>query len=553
MLLTLFSRFKLLILFASGLSALGAMAGVSMLAMIADVVAQLGEGKDDLKYPFILFVSFVFFVMGFRFFSQFLLIKLSSSVVYDIRKTLLKRIFATTYERIEQIGGNRIMAVMEADVSALSLGLLIIPQFIFNITTVVICLSYMAYISWQLFLVVVVLITIIVIGVRFALGYVHVHQEALREFEDVFFSHLKTLTSAGKEIHLNINRRRHFYSLLMLPLFKKMRQKTILAEIHLAGLDAWVETLVIFVVGALVYGAHTFFPGIGIQAIVGFVLALLYVLDPLSGVIGAAGEINMVRVSLAKIERISLADATDFSLPLYEQIDRQPKISRFNVDQISYCYPAPDIQLDGEGQSNDSVKHCQYSVGPISAEFRSGEITFLVGENGSGKSTFIKMLTGLYPLESGSICMDGKVVGKELSMHCYQSYYTAVFSDAYVFSHLLTPSGELAEDQSVNDVIKLLQLNSKVVSQDGILSSKDLSQGQRKRLALLTSLVEDAQICVYDEVAADQDPLFKQYFYTELLPELRAKGKIIIIISHDDEYFNIADQIIKFEGGRTIT
>jgi putative ATP-binding cassette transporter len=85
---------------------------------------------------------------------------------------------------------------------------------------------------------------------------------------------------------------------------------------------------------------------------------------------------------------------------------------------------------------------------------------------------------------------------------------------------------------------------------DGSFSSIALSQGQRKRLALLTAYLEDRSIYVFDEWASDQDPMFKQIFYTQLVPELKQRGKTILVISHDDHYFHLADRIVKLDSGK---
>jgi putative ATP-binding cassette transporter len=98
--------------------------------------------------------------------------------------------------------------------------------------------------------------------------------------------------------------------------------------------------------------------------------------------------------------------------------------------------------------------------------------------------------------------------------------------------------------------LEALELAGVVHVRDGALSSVDLSRGQRKRLALLTALLEDRPIYVFDEWAADQDPHFKQVFYRQLLPELRARGKAVVVISHDDRFFDIADRLIELDGGQ---
>jgi len=92
-------------------------------------------------------------------------------------------------------------------------------------------------------------------------------------------------------------------------------------------------------------------------------------------------------------------------------------------------------------------------------------------------------------------------------------------------------------------------LEQKVTVSEGELSSTKLSQGQRKRLALLLAYLENRSIILLDEWAADQDPSFRKVFYTELLPELKARGKTVIAITHDDHYFHLADKIYRIHQG----
>jgi putative pyoverdin transport system ATP-binding/permease protein len=123
-----------------------------------------------------------------------------------------------------------------------------------------------------------------------------------------------------------------------------------------------------------------------------------------------------------------------------------------------------------------------------------------------------------------------------------------VFSDFHLFESLLGLEGpEL--DERAREYIGQLKLTPKIEVKDGALSTLDLSQGQRKRLALLTAYLEDRPVYLFDEWAADQDPLFKEVFYYQLLPELKAKGKTIVVISHDDHYYHVADRIVKLEYG----
>jgi putative ATP-binding cassette transporter len=191
-----------------------------------------------------------------------------------------------------------------------------------------------------------------------------------------------------------------------------------------------------------------------------------------------------------------------------------------------------------------------FMLGPIDLTLRPGELVFFIGGNGSGKTTLAKLLLGLYAPEAGEIRLDGAVITEENRDH-YRQLFTAVFSDFYLFDSLLGIETPQLDEQALG-YLKRLQLTQKVQVNDGVLSTTNLSQGQRKRLALLTAYLEDRSIYLFDEWAADQDPLFKQVFYYELLPELKAQGKTVLVISHDDRFYEVGDRIIKLEYGKIV-
>jgi putative pyoverdin transport system ATP-binding/permease protein len=110
-----------------------------------------------------------------------------------------------------------------------------------------------------------------------------------------------------------------------------------------------------------------------------------------------------------------------------------------------------------------------------------------------------------------------------------------VFSDFYLFDSLLGAPGTDLDARASSYLVEL-ELDSKVQILGGAFSTTELSQGQRKRLALLTAFLEDRPIYVFDEWAADQDPHYREIFYTRLLPGLKSRGKTIVVITHDDRY-----------------
>jgi putative ATP-binding cassette transporter len=187
-------------------------------------------------------------------------------------------------------------------------------------------------------------------------------------------------------------------------------------------------------------------------------------------------------------------------------------------------------------------------LGPINLSFQPGELVFLIGGNGSGKTTLVKLVMGLYEPESGEIHLDGKPVTNE-NRDDYRQRFSVVFYDFYLFERLFGLEAKDLDAES-QKYLDLLQLSHKLEIRNGRLSTVDLSQGQRKRLALLTAYLENRPIYIFDEWAADQDPQFKEIFYYQLLPELKDQGKTIIVISHDDRYYGLADRLIKLESGK---
>jgi putative pyoverdin transport system ATP-binding/permease protein len=189
-----------------------------------------------------------------------------------------------------------------------------------------------------------------------------------------------------------------------------------------------------------------------------------------------------------------------------------------------------------------------FALGPVDLAFSPGELVFLIGGNGSGKTTLAKVIVGLYAPENGHILLDGVEVD-EARRDRYRQLFSVVFSDFYLFDSLLGIRLERL-DQAAQALLEALQLSHKVTIDQGVFSTLDLSQGQRKRLALLVAYLEDRPFYLFDEWAADQDPLFKDVFYRRLLPALKAKGKTVVVITHDDRYFHLADRLIKLESGQ---
>jgi putative pyoverdin transport system ATP-binding/permease protein len=265
------------------------------------------------------------------------------------------------------------------------------------------------------------------------------------------------------------------------------------------------------------------------------VLTILFVMGPLEHILGWLPFMSHASVSVAHIERLGL---------LLDEAERE------NVE----AEPADrweQIELAGVTHAYHREGHSRgFALGPIDLALRPGEIVFIVGGNGSGKTTLAKLLTGLYVPEAGEIRLDGRAVAAA-NRESYRQLFSVVFDNAAVFDALWgLDATDL--DRRAGEYLRDLELDRVVQVSGGEFSTTELSRGQRKRLALLTAYLEDRPIYVFDEWAADQDPVFRKVFYFRLLPELKLRGKTVVAITHDDHYFGIADRIIKLDEGQMV-
>lgn len=256
--------------------------------------------------------------------------------------------------------------------------------------------------------------------------------------------------------------------------------------------------------------------------------------------VGPVGTLAYVTPLVSQTERaLANIDAMEAQL-------RGPA-SRYPVETATGRAPLTIALARASFAYTDRSGAATFAVGPLEAEFHAGEITFITGGNGSGKSTMLRLLTGLMPLGEGCLLADGAPVAAE-HMQCYRDQISAVFSDNHLSRRLY--GIEVGREPRANRLLERLEMRKKTAVRDGAFTTVDLSLGQRKRLALVTALVEDKRVIVLDEWAAGQDPHFRRVFYEEILPELKEQGKIVICVTHDDRWFSVASRVLHMHEGR---
>jgi len=271
----------------------------------------------------------------------------------------------------------------------------------------------------------------------------------------------------------------------------------------------------------------------------GCVITLLYITEPLELFMNALSYLGNADIALQRLNGLTrkLEEPGVLELAQYIATDAGLRCEDLTLKAITYAY---------QSQNKKEV----FTLGPIDMSLKAGELVVLAGGNGSGKTTLAKIITGLYSAETGELLLDGQRITDE-NREFYRQHFSAIFYDFHLFESLLGLEKPNL-DACARERLARLELSHKVTIQDGVFSTTQLSQGQRKRLALLTASLEDRQIYVFDEWAADQDRKFREFFYRHLLPDLKAEGKMVLIICHDDHYFDVADRIIKLESGKIV-
>jgi putative ATP-binding cassette transporter len=522
--------------------------GLSIVAVVAGIVAGIGNtlllgfvnnglahrSSDLLGHMILSFAVVCVVVAGSRFLSQDLMARFAQRNLRDLRMKLGRRVLSSPLRAQEEIGANRILAVFTEDVPAIANAVIAVPAICTNLVIVVGCLIYLGMISGKLLLGVLGFIIFGIITCQVPISRAMRYMNNVRETNDVLLKQLKAMTEGSKELKIHRNRREAFLSNLFSSTTQSLRRNNVITSSIFNAVNSWAQTLIFVLMGLIVFVPYALIRLEPLQ-LTAYILILLFMIGPLLIVMSSVPAFSRARIALSKLAELDLS-LDKFPAEAEADEINSPKTSWHNLtlSQVKHSYV-------GEGESN-------FVLGPIDLNLRAGELVFLTGGNGSGKTTLAKVLTGLYVPEAGELSFDGQPITDE-NRDSFRQYFSTVFSDGFIFETLLgLDKPEL--DQEAQDYLAQFQIDHKVQIKDGVLSTIDLSQGQRKRLALLTAYLENRPVYVFDEWAADQDPQFREIFYYQLLPGLTARGKTVIVISHDDRYYHVADRIITLDYGK---
>lgn len=501
-----------------------------LLTLIKGALAGDLLSQGNAIWPFVAFCLTIP-ICGFT--SQLVLLYLTSKAGYELRMQLSRQILASPLRELEALGPSKLLATVTQDIGSVIELVTILPQMLTQFAMMLGCLVYLGWLSWKLMLMMLGFMALGLLTHQLPLMRAFRYFRLGREQWDSMYKGFHGIANGTKELKLNRDRREAFLSQQVEPAAAGLRDYNIKGNAIAMAVSNWGQILFFIFIGLLLFAAPLMI-GIESQVLVGYTLVVLFMITPLTIILNQIPVLERAYVAAERIEELgfTLQAATPESLaPVStESVTWQ----QLDLIEVTHSY-----RQDGSAE---------FKLGPINLTFQPGELIFLIGGNGSGKTTLIKLLMGLYEPESGEIRVDNKPVTMN-ERDDYRQQFSAVFFDFYLFERLFGFEAKDVDAES-QKYLDLLQLSHKLTIKDGQLSTVDLSQGQRKRVALLNAYLEDRPIYIFDEWAADQDPQFKEIFYYQLVPELKSRGKTVIVISHDDRYYGLADRLIKLESGK---
>jgi putative ATP-binding cassette transporter len=456
----------------------------------------------------------------------------SQQLIWNLRNHIIRLVLRSEHQTIRKSKSNLYSSVV-GDVNTINQATLGIIDFSTSIVLAFACLFYLANISIVLFLIstIVLLTGIFIYHISSTRNMTDF--KIARKLENDFLKNFSHLLDGFKEIFLDKNKGDYIYHEQIDVISKKSFQTNIVA--FTGFLNNQIIGQILF--NLLICSTLLFIgPKLNVTSkdLVSFILTLLFLLNSVTTIMVILPSIMRAEVASQNLNNLQHELEGRLGIPILKT-----KFDSFIFDTLkieNLCY-------------NSVSKEGSFCLGPINLEIKKGEIVFIHGGNGSGKTTLIHTVLGLQFPSSGKVILNGQVVILE-DYNNYRSYFSAVFSDFYLFDQLIGFSEYQIKEW--NYYCELFELTNKVSLSGNHYTTLDLSTGQRKRLALISAILENKPIIVLDEWAADQDPYFRKKFYIEILPLLKDKGFTIIAITHDDTYFNFSDRLFKMDYGKLI-
>ena len=468
------------------------------------------------------------------------LIKLTTQINYEFEIRILEKLKAASFNDFDKLGSERVYATL-GDLMALSNLPAVLINALNAFTVIIFCFVYLFATSWMAGLAILALMGLLLLFYLVRNKSVEKRLNVLRNIQNDFFRYLADALNGFKEVEIDATKEHRLYGDYIgknRHQDKSLRRETSIKYMNneLTGNYSWF-----ILIGSIMFLFPLLFD-FNTAVISSFLITILYLMGPVANAISLIPTFTNVKIALERINQfMQMAEqAVENKETTDQPIESLGFEHSINFKDIAFTY-------------QNVLEEDNFSFGPVNLQIQKGEVLFIIGGNGSGKSTFVNLLTGLMKHNEGSILVDGLEVTED-QLQAYRNMFSVIFTQPHLFSENYDNITLNEENEELRNLLELMELKDVInfVPEKNNIDNQGLSKGQQKRLALVLAILQKKPVMVLDEWAAEQDPQFRRFFYTNIVPQLKERGITLIAITHDDAYFKQADRIIKFDYGQTV-
>ncbi|MFT7036846.1 MAG: putative ATP-binding cassette transporter [Cyclobacteriaceae bacterium] len=514
--------------FGSLISVAGGLCGTLAIKLLNDAVHS--GLVDPMKFVLYFGLAIIGFII-FSIISTKMLALIIQNSIFELRKEFSVKLTQTSFEHIEN-KKKEILNALTHDINTISNLIDRIPNLIISLSMSIGILGYLFYLSPELSMLVAAVFLSSFVILMLTNTKLRYYATKHREAMDKCFVKVHDMVFGLRELNLNAEHKAFFIENEYPETLKEEFNYKVKERVNIQISDKLAESLMLSGLGAIIVIVY-YSQIVTFEFLSEYIMLSIFMLAPMTSVANFMKNLRPLDAALKHIDKLGI------SLTEYREQFKPLKLAN-NMQKGFVCLR--DVTYEHTNEDKDF----SFTLGPVNLKINKNEILLITGGNGSGKTTLSKILTGLYTPKSGCIELNGNTIDEENVMNL-RNNFSPIYYDNYVFENINYI------DFDKNRVVQLLeeyQLSSRVKLENGIYSEINLSSGQLKRLAMVTALLEDKEIYLFDEWAANQDVQFKEKFYKEIIPALKNQGKTVILISHDDKYFAIADQIVTLRNGK---
>nr|WP_295863731.1 cyclic peptide export ABC transporter [uncultured Chitinophaga sp.] len=502
---------------------------------IAGTSLPFVQGYDWQIYAGMILVSF-FTARAFQSYT----IRLTYELGNDLGLSVFDKLRFSDYEEYIKLGEEKVRTAT-ADVTTLQRFPNVFIEVFNALVMVLIGLGYLFYTNF--------FGALLILGVLSALAVVYYIRNmaiskdlnTVRDLANIYQQNVNDFLRGFKDVKMSITRSDNIFTKYISQNRNRVKELTVKTLIKYMGNELMGNYLWYLLIGIIVFLLPVI---LHMSNVVNnqFVVTLLYLMGPVGIVVARISEFTQMQIAVDRLHQF------------HDKINASKAIAIGHGDLPAAGDKFESIRFeDVTFEYYDERRAETFRLKPLTLDIKKGESIFITGGNGSGKSTFVNLLTGLYVPHSGTISLNGRVI-TERTYPGYRNRIAAIFTDSVLFNENYDGLELAPDNERLMFWLRKMELENIVTFDHEKKSIKaELSKGQQKRLALIYVMLEDKDVIVLDEWAAEQDPVFRAYFYKIIIPELRQMGKTVIAVTHDDAYFNCGDRLIKFDYGTIVS